>query len=167
MTLRALLLLTPLVLFGCPAPGDGPGKDDEENLDKDSDGDGLLDSEEQAFGTDLSVADTDGDGLLDGEEYDLGTSGTEVDTDGDGYRDSDEITEGSDPTDASSLIYTGGWPYNAEKDAVDDPGWDGKAREGKQFPRFVGVDQYGEEVDIYDYAMQEGKPVVIDLSAEW
>lgn len=165
MTLRALLLLTPLALFGCPAPGDGPGKDDEP-VDVDSDGDGLLDSEELAFGTDETIPDTDGDGLSDGEEYDIGTSGTEVDTDGDGYSDRDEAFEGSDPTDADSLIYTGGWPYYYEKDTVDDPGWDGRSREGKQFPRFIGVDMYGEEVDIYDYA-GHGKPLVIDLSAEW
>ncbi len=39
---------------------------------KDSDNDGLMDWEEQLYGTDLNNPDTDGDGYLDGEEVDSG-----------------------------------------------------------------------------------------------
>ena len=157
-------------------------------LDGDPDGDGLTNSEEEALGTNPDVADTDGDGvrdgwevvhgwdpldedtdddgLTDGEEKDLGTDPTLEDSDGDGYLDLDEVNEGSDPTDEDSLIYEGGWPYNRDKDDIDDPGWGAVAKKGKTVPRFTGKDQYGETVDLYDFAMQ-GKPMVIDLSGAW
>ena len=65
-----------------------------------------------------------------------------------------------------SRIYVGGWPYNRDKDAITDPGFEGRAREGELFPRTTYVDQFGEEVDIYDFA-GHGKPIVVDISAEW
>lgn len=164
MTLHTWMLLAPLALIGCTTSPDGNGKTEEAPVD--SDGDGLIDSDELAFGTDTMQLDTDGDGLSDRDEYDLGTSGTEMDSDGDGYGDGDEVTEGADPTDASSLIYTGGWPYYSGKDSIDDPGMDKKAGEGKILARFVGPDQFGEDVDIYDYA-GHGKLTVIDLSGIW
>lgn len=158
MRTSLILLSLSALLVGCGS-SKGTGT-------KDSDGDGLSDSDESGFGTDAAVADTDGDGLTDKEEFDGGTSGTVVDTDGDGYRDSDELTEGSDPLDASSWIYTGGWPYYADKDSLTDPGFSGGTAAGDAFPRFQWTDQFGEAVDIYDYAFQ-GKPIIIDLSGEW
>lgn len=171
MRMLSLTVLVSLFVAGCGASvGSKDGNGDENGgtdpVDADSDGDGLLDSEEATTGTDPAVADTDGDGLSDGDEVETGTDPLATDSDGDTYSDFDEMTEGTDPMDAESRIYTGYWPYNPDKDSVEDPGWDTRAAEGNAFPHFIGVDQYGEEVDIYDYAMQ-GRPVVIDLSAEW
>lgn len=165
MTLRSFWLALPLALVACTTDPDGSGKNDKD-VDVDSDADGLLDSEEATFGTDPMLADTDGDGLADGDEYTLGTNGTSTDSDEDGYRDGDEVAMGSDPTDSESLIYTGGWPYYADKDSIEDPGLDTVGKEGKIFARFVGPDQFGEEVEVYDYAGQ-GKLTVIDLSGIW
>lgn len=64
---------------GSPAPGD-------------ADNDGLLDSDEQRFGTDPHNIDTDLDGLLDGDEvHEYKTDPVKADTDGDGLTDRDEI----------------------------------------------------------------------------
>jgi len=110
--------------------------------------------------------DTDGDGLTDLDEADLGTDPESPDSDGDGYSDGDEVLEGSDPTDPDSKIYIGGWPYNPDKDAMGDPGWGTTAEVGAQVPRFTAVDQYGDIVDLYDFAGQ-GVPVVIDMGTLW
>jgi thiol-disulfide isomerase/thioredoxin len=115
--------------------------------------------------TQLDV-DSDGDGLTDAEEATLGTNPSDIDSDADGYTDGDEITEGSDPTDPDSGIYTGGWPFNADKDALADPGWDSIAGNGSQVPRYLAVDQYGDTVDLYDFASQ-GVPVVLDIGTPW
>jgi hypothetical protein len=133
---------------------------------QDTDGDGLTDADETAAGTDPMVADTDADGVDDGEEAAIGTDPLASDSDGDGYPDGIEVEAGSDPTDAEDGLYMGGWPYNPDKDAMEDPGWGGSARSGAQLPRFAWPDQFGEEVDIYDFANQ-GKPVIIDLSGVW
>jgi len=148
-------------LIGCGTSGPAKG-----NGAKDSDGDGLTDTQEATFGTDTSAADTDADGLTDKEEFDLGTSGTNADSDADGYLDFDEVTEGSNPADADSRIYTGGWPYYANKDSITDPGMSGSPSAGETFPRLQLTDQFGETVDLYDYAYQ-GKPIIVDLSGEW
>ena len=110
--------------------------------------------------------DSDGDGLTDAEEANLGTDPDDIDSDADGYRDGDEVTEGSDPTDPESLIYTGGWPYNADKDSLGNPPWDPIAEEGAQAPHYLAVDQYGDTVDLYDFA-QQGIPVVLDVGTPW
>lgn len=168
VSLIPLFLLGSGVLFSCSDKDDGDddtGNPGEEDVD--SDGDGLLDKDEEALGTDPDNVDSDGDGLGDGEEVnDYGTDPLSTDSDGDGYEDGWEVTEGTDPADESSVIYTGGWPYNPDKDDMSDPGWGDTAESGAQMPRFAWLDQYGEEVDIYDFAYQ-GKPIVIDLSGVW
>jgi thiol-disulfide isomerase/thioredoxin len=111
-------------------------------------------------------ADPDADFLTDAQEAEAGTDPTNPDTDGDTYLDGDEVLEGSDPLDPGSRIYTGGWPYQRDKDTIVDPGFEGTAEVGGVLPRLVTVDQFGEEVDIYDFALH-GKPIVIDLSAIW
>jgi thiol-disulfide isomerase/thioredoxin len=111
-------------------------------------------------------ADPDGDGLTNDEEAALGTDPDNPDSDGDGYLDGDEVTEGTDPTDADDRIYFGGWPYNPDKDSIEDPGFDASSAVGERMARFVGVDQFGEQVDLYDLA-GHGKPILLDLSAPW
>ena len=106
--------------------------------------------------------DTDGDGLPDVEEEEMGTDPTLVDTDSDGYTDFEEHDAGTDPLDASSVIYIGGWPYNPDKDSIDDPGWDLEVSEGMVMPRFRALDQFGDEVDLYDFA-DRGAQIVLDV----
>jgi len=106
--------------------------------------------------------DTDGDGLTDLREAELGTDPANPDTDGDGYLDFDEVVEGSDPLDGMSWIYLGHWPYYRDKDSIEDPGWDSTSEEGARFPRYQAVDQHGQTVDLYDFAMQ-GRPIIIDV----
>jgi thiol-disulfide isomerase/thioredoxin len=113
-----------------------------------------------------SNADGDHDYLTDAEEAELGTDPANPDSDADGYLDGDEVLESTDPLDGASLIYQGGWPYQRFKDDIADPGFDTTAEAGAVVPRFVAIDQHGQEVDLYDYAMH-GRPVVIDLSAGW
>ncbi len=173
------LALSLAALSGCASmldsDGDGVSNADEELAgtdpdNEDTDGDGLRDGGEANRGTDPLVADTDGDGLLDGEEVkDYGSDPLSEDSDGDGYLDPWEVAEGSDPADAESVIYKGGWPYNPDKDSIDAPTIDevsGKAKVGDKLVRGKFVDQYGDEVDLYDFYGQ-GQYVVLDYSAEW
>ncbi len=155
-------LAIPLLLVSLAACTGG----DEDTAPVDSDGDGVTDADEQAHGTDPDLPDTDGDGLTDGEEVDLGTDGTLADTDGDGYTDFDEITLGKDPLDPASGVYIGGWPYNAQKDAIVGQDWTESLDEGEVIYRFTGIDQFGEVVDLYDFAAH-GRYVVVDLSGAW
>ncbi len=111
-------------------------------------------------------ADGDADYLSDAEEASLGTDPLDPDSDDDGYLDGDEVLEQTDPLDPESKIYRGGWPYQRFKDDIADPGFGGAAEAGAVLPRLVSVDQFGDTVDLYDFAMH-GKPVVIDLSAGW
>ena len=173
MTRKTLLLLPLLALgfTGCDSDSDGLSNSEEKELgtdpkNADSDGDGLNDGDEQEFGSDPLVADTDDDGLNDKEEYDASTDPTSADSDGDGYLDLWEVELGTDPNDAESGIYEGGWPYNPNKDDITDPGWSAGSSEGSAVPRYVAQDQYGEDVDLYDFANQ-GKPIIIDRSGIW
>jgi hypothetical protein len=158
--------MTLLALFhlGC-TPGttalDETGGVEVDELD--SDGDGLTDAEEAALGTDAGSHDTDMDGLSDLEEVLGGTDPRSADTDGDSYLDPWELDQGTDPTDPESRIYTGYWPYNPDKDAlahVDDV----RDTVGAQIPRLQLVDQFGDTVDLYDFAGQD-VPIVVHLSA--
>ena len=99
------------------------------------------------------VADMDGDGIPDESDDDI---------DGDGYSNADETHAGSDPMDADSVIYQGGWPYNADKDELADPGWDSEPALGTVMPNYQAPDQYGDLVSLYDFA-HTGKPVVLDV----
>ncbi len=152
---------------------DGDGLNDGDELDAgadplvtDSDGDGMNDGDEVAAGADPTNEDSDNDGLTDGEEVDLGTDPASADSDGDGYPDGAEIDAGTDPSDASSMIYAGGWPYNADKDEMEDPGFSGPNKKGDTMPRIVAKDQFGDMVDLYDFAGQD-KFIIVDMSASW
>lgn len=166
MKVQLLALLLPLSLVACTKEGgkDGPGDDPADNTD--SDGDGLTDGEEAELGTDPASTDSDLDRLDDAAEVDLGSDPTVFDTDGDTYADGDEVAEGTDPLDPESRIYIGYWPYNPDKDAITDPGFDISIENGSGFPRFAWTDQFGDTVDIYDFANQ-GKPIILDLSGIW
>lgn len=131
---------------------------------KDTDNDGLKNGKEKRLGTDPNAADSDGDYASDLREVDiLGTDPLEPDSDGDGYFDGHEDQAGTDPLDVSSVIYQGGWPYNPRKSDIVDPGWDGDNGRGDTLPHFAWLDQFGDVVDIYDFAFQ-GKPIILDLS---
>lgn len=148
--------------------GSNPGVDPDP-VTLDTDGDGLTDAEEADLGSDPALADSDEDGLDDGAEVTAGTDAAKKDSDGDGYGDADELSAGTDPLDQTSVIYQGGWPYNREKGALEDPTFSGRLGEiaaSDQFPDLVGYDQYGELVHLYDFA-GHGKPVVLDFSAQW
>ncbi len=152
--MRSLLFLSSLTLTAC--------------FSKDTDGDGLTDAEEEDFGSDPEVADSDGDGLTDAEEYDLDSDPNSEDSDGDGYLDGWEVAEDSDPADEDSLIYKGGWPYNPNKDDYDAPTSfsEVSTSEGSPLLRIELMDQFGDMVDLYDFAGQ-GKYVAVDVSAIW
>jgi thiol-disulfide isomerase/thioredoxin len=111
-------------------------------------------------------ADADRDFLPDGDESTYGTDPENPDTDGDRYLDGDEVLEETDPLDPESRIYQGGWPYQRDKDQIDDPGFDGTPEVGAVVPRLVSYDQFGDRVDLYDFALHD-KKVVLDLSALW
>jgi len=111
-----------------------------------------------------SDRDSDGDGLTDAQERELGTDPDRVDTDGDEWSDGDEVDAGSDPLDADSAPYAGGWPISSVKDELGSPSWDGAlASVGTQVPRFTARDQFGEQVDLYDFAGQP-VPIVIEVT---
>ena len=167
----ALLCSTACMLPGGDADEDGVTNGEEETLgtdpeNPDSDGDGLNDGDEVSVGSDPLNEDSDGDGLLDGEEADLGSDPTNTDSDEDGYPDGAEVEMGSDPADAESGIYAGGWPYNENKESMDDPGFDGKNKVGKMVPRLIAPDQFGDQFDLYDFGLG-GKYTIIDASATW
>ena len=118
--------------------------------------------------------DTDGDGLSDEEEAEIGSDPTLKDTDGDNYWDSWEVWEGTDPLDKASRIYQGYWPYVPNKDELEQGSWAGANHQvGTLFPRDSFLDQYGDMVDIYDFAHftlnadAEESYFIFDLSAQW
>jgi hypothetical protein len=143
MTIVSSLLLSSLLL-GC-------GESDKEGDAGDATGD----------------LDNDGDGLTNAEEAELGTDPDNADSDGDTYWDSWELDEGTDPTDPDNRIYTGYWPYQPDKDSYpQSDGSDFTASQWDAMPRVTLLDQWGDEVDIHDFAGQ-GKYIMLDVSAIW
>ena len=165
----------PLLLVACAPDTDGDGltnrQEEELSLNPenpDTDEDGLADGAEvDEHGTDPLDADTDDDRLPDGMEIELGTDPFEVDTDGDGYLDGDEVNEESDPTDASDVIYQGGWPYNGARDEIGG----GNRTTYETGRRLIDAgtfrDQFRDQVSLYDFYNEQGIPVIIDVSARW
>ncbi|KKR48867.1 MAG: S-layer domain-containing protein [Candidatus Magasanikbacteria bacterium GW2011_GWC2_40_17] len=71
----------------------------------DTDGDGLIDEEENKYGTDSQKTDTDGDSLTDYEEIMIWkTDPLKTDTDGDGFNDGEEVKNGYNPLGAGKLL---------------------------------------------------------------
>ena len=176
MTLLPLASL--LALVGCfeqelpDTDGDGINDLKEESLgldpnNADTDGDGLEDAVEvRETLTDPLNPDTDEDRLNDGDELDLGTDPFEPDTDNDTYLDGWEVAEGTDPLDEDSRIYQGYWSYNPDKDDYKRSDSFERPKVGKALYDMRMVDQFGDEVSMYDLAGQ-GKPILMDISAEW
>ena len=76
-----------------------PNEDENGSVVKiDTDSDGLLDIEEEKFGTDILKIDTDSDGLSDYEEVKVyKTNPLNADTDGDGFLDGEEVESEYNP----------------------------------------------------------------------
>ena len=97
---------------------------------------------------------------------------------------------------APAYTYAGGWPVNPKSNEIEDPGFNLPCpgpigcecrtnadcnnqncsahpkgnycvpKKGDLIPRFEALDQFGESVDLYDFANQ-GKITLIELSAAW
>jgi hypothetical protein len=181
MKIRQLFLLSalslPLALAACDSgdSADDLGADatgDGGDGDGDATGDG--DAEAGTETGDPGPLDSDEDGLTDEEEAELGTDPFNKDTDQDNYWDSWELIEGTDPLDYDSRIYTGFWPYNPDKDLLEQGTWATTGKQvGKLFPRQEFIDHHGDSVDIYDFAnsaynqTMEPAYFIFDLSAAW
>ena len=83
------------------ADSDGNGTLDG---DEDLDADGLSNTQELQYGTDLNNADTDSDGLNDGVEIALSLNPTQVDSDDDGISDSEEDSDGDQIANAQEIL---------------------------------------------------------------
>lgn len=69
----------------------------------DTDNDGVSDSSEIIFKTDINNPDSDGDGLMDGEELDYESDPNNKDSDGDGFFDGQEVKSGYNPIGGGNL----------------------------------------------------------------
>ena len=127
------------------------------------------------FGSDPEKIDSDDDGLTDAEEFDYSSDPNSSDGDGDGYLDLWEVNEGSDPADANDRIYAGNWyhtiriktPTTLLLSVGTTPDLGVNAMdEGAPCMRSEMLDQFGDQVDLYDFAGQ-GKYIAIDISAMW
>jgi hypothetical protein len=174
--LRTRFLVAPvllsLVAFGCDDPDpSGDEVDDEAEADTEDDGE---EDETEGDTTDGGPVDSDQDGLTDEEEAEIGTDPLKKDTDADNYWDLWEINEGTDPLDVDSRIYTGYWPYNPDKDSLEQGSWATASKQvGTPFPRAEFLDHHGDMVDLYDFtnftvnANMEPAWFIFDLSAQW
>lgn len=93
----------------CESIGDNSLKEDciknISNKSKDTDGDGLLDGDEELYGTDPRKPDTDGDGINDLDELSMYfTNPVVIDTDNDGYSDGYEVKFRYNPRGEGKLI---------------------------------------------------------------
>ncbi|EDM75267.1 hypothetical protein PPSIR1_41214 [Plesiocystis pacifica SIR-1] len=126
--------------------------------------DGLLDvggddAAEDTAGDDESAGDEgpSDDGPSDEETTDDGPSDEE--TTDDGPSDDETTDDGPSDDDGETEGETG-----TESCPIPDPGWGGSAAVGSPAPHFGGVNQFGEEVNVCEYA---GNPILIDTSAVW
>lgn len=147
---------------------------EEEPIDGAEDGaDGTDDGADEG-GETPADPDSDQDGLTDSQEAELGTDPNDKDSDNDNYWDGWEVAEGTNPLDASDRIYHGYWPYNPDKDELEQGSFGtSTTAKGSPFPRAEFIDQHGDLVDFYDFANsdynQDGQPsfFLVDMSAMW
>lgn len=108
-------------------------------VDVDEDKDGLVNSEEEAAGTDPLTPDSDGDGADDGAES----------------------TAGTNPLDPDSYPYTGGWSIGAScNSTITGTG----TAVGDIGTAFSLPDQFGQMVKLYDFC---DRVVWVIFAAEW
>ena len=74
---------------------------------------------------------------------------------------------GTDPNDADSVIYQGGWPYNPDKEQYSDRRWSETGLDlGDPLAYATFLDAFGDEVNVYDFA-DHGKPILLSIDAMW
>lgn len=112
------------------------------SVDKDSDGDGLLDSEEEALGSDPNNPDSDGDGINDGDEVAQGLDPTSTDSDGDGVDDDVDLF----PTDGNEAFDYDGDGVGDNADTDDDNDGVDDSQDAFPFDATESVDTDGDGV---------------------
>ena len=104
--------------------------------------------------------DKDGDGLLNSEEEALGTDPDNPDSDGDGHTDGSEADAGIDPLNGDDHPYFGEYPVSRCDPAVTGTGYG----VGDISNDFELMDQFGEMVKLSDFC---GDVVVLVAAAFW
>lgn len=156
-------------VLGCGGGGDGTVACGEGSVD---DGTGTCvpvedercpDGFAQTSGGDCIEAPGAGGGTLPG-----GTGGSGTGTGGTGTGTGGTGTGGTGTGTGSpaDCDYEGGWPCNPAKDSLADPGLDAPALEGGMLPRFVGIDQHGDAVELWDF-LGQGHPVLVQFTTAW
>ncbi|MFT3945149.1 MAG: VWA domain-containing protein [Ancrocorticia sp.] len=138
-------------------PTDSPSGEDYET---DTDNDGLPDTVEKRFGSDIRKEDTDGDGLTDAEEATVGTDPTKRDTDGNGILDPDDDLDQdgvSNRQEISDLTQ----PFNPDTDT--DGLTDGEEKSRGTDP--LNPDTDGDGVPDGDEIKVGSNPLVADADA--
>jgi hypothetical protein len=101
----------------------------------------------------------DGDCMTLAEEQALGTDDTLADTDGDGFDDCAEVACVSDPVDTGEKCYLCGWKHNDPGTLASTGG-----AEGDVIANLDLVDQCKESVRIWDFA---GEYHILMMTAAW
>jgi len=104
-------------------------------------------------------ANADGDCMTLAEEQALGTDDTLADTDGDGFDDCAETACVSDPTDPGEKCYLCGWKHGDPGNLVATG-----AAEGDVIENLALVDQCKESVRVWDFA---GEYHILMMTAAW
>ncbi|MFT4622229.1 MAG: hypothetical protein ACI8PZ_000885 [Myxococcota bacterium] len=159
-----------VLLLGCGGGGDGTVACGEGSVD---DGTGTcvpvedercLEGFAQTSGGDCIEAPGAGGGSLPGGS---GTGGSGTGTGGTGTGTGGTGTgTGTGTGSPADCDYEGGWPCNPAKGSLADPGLDGPGLEGGMLPRFVGIDQHGDAVELWDF-LGHGRPVLVQFTTGW
>ena len=174
---RALLLLAlPFTLLACFEVDKDDDDDDDDDDDEVADDTGVSGGDEGGGegggdeGGGEGGGDEGGGGQGGGDEGggdegggDDGGTDNE-DRDGDGFTNDDEVEYGSDPDAPFSWPFESGrWPDFSDDAAAAGVNGSTTAM-GQVFPNFRTVDQYGNDVELYQFY---GMAVLIDFSAGW
>ena len=163
--MRRLAIACALSLAACTGGGGSVGSGDADGATDGAVLDAPQDTEASDSGTDTTaspdVAEPDV-AEPDAPVLDVPTSDGPVDGAGDTAGSSDVTLETTETPDALPDVTTDGWPINPDKDQIPDPGWESVPQTGSVMPNFTAIDQYGNEIQLYDLAM-EGKPIILDV----